>query len=335
MRDFKRTLRNVGLFLLIILVLTMASPIYYLFFATTHLYYDVDQRDSLAGQIDTFVTGASHIMYCFDPDQYDAAMGTVSYNLAGVLMSMQGRYELLEQEFQRNPVDTLILEMSLDTLTRKESYHVEGDMTLLPRLGSAGTKIRYFFQNFRPDEYDDAWSIAFANGLGDMVYDKSLDGNRGLYPSQPAVSQALTPEQIREQYRLLPIPTDPHEKELYWMDQIFRLCEEHGVRVIMITTPLPQSTIIRYDGYDQIWQMYDAIAREHGCLYIDFNLDPASKELFPDESAFYDQFHLVNGAAAAFTDLLTETIRQYDAGIDIFADDYASYEELLEQYRLS
>ena len=118
-------------------------------------------------------------------------MGTVSYNLAGVLMSMQGRYELLEQEFQRNPVDTLILEMSLDTLTRKESYHVEGDMSLLPRLGSAGTKIRYFFQNFRPDEYDDAWSVAFAHGLGDMIFDKSLDGNRGLFPSQPAVSQAV------------------------------------------------------------------------------------------------------------------------------------------------
>lgn len=335
MQDFKWTLRNMGLFLLIILVLTMTSPIYYLFFATTDLYYDIDQRDLLAGKIDTFIIGASHIAYCFDPNLYDKEMGTYSYSLAGALMSMQGRYELLEQEFQRNPVDTLIMEVSLDTLTRDMSFHIEGDMFLLPRLGSPSTKIRYFFENFRPDEYDDAWSIAFINGLGNMVFDKSLDGNRGLYPSQSPVSQQLTSAQMRQQYKQWSINTEPHENELYWMEQVFNLCQEHDVRVIMITVPISQNAIISYEGYDQIRQMYTRIAQEHGCLFIDFNLDPATKHMFPDENSFSDSFHLVNEKAFTFTKLLTETIQQYDAGVDIFADDYDSYEELLAQYCLS
>ena len=73
-------------------------------------------RKDLAGTVDYLVVGASHAQLGFVPSVLDQELGVNSYNLSSLLMPVTGRYFLLEKEIKRNPVKTVVLEVSYDTL---------------------------------------------------------------------------------------------------------------------------------------------------------------------------------------------------------------------------
>jgi len=333
MRDFRVTIRNIAVFLVIVLVLTMTPPVYYVFFNTRHYYYDNHQRDALAGKVDTLVSGASHALYSIDPKVYDQEMGTVSYSLAAVLLTMQARYELIQMELERNPVDTLILEVSYNTLTRDPSDHVEGDVYLLPRFNTAGKKIGYFLSSFRFDEWGKAYAAAFSHGISSVMSDRSFDDNRGFYPSNTGpVDFTLTAEEMAEQYHSEQVPTEPLDVNLHYLEKIVSLCREKGVRIIMVTVPVPKYSIVTYSGLEENRQCYADLAESYGFLFVDFNLHKQKDAVFPDADSFTDVFHMYSEKADDFTGMLTDTIRRYDAGEDISEDFYDSYCELLQLY---
>ena len=116
MRNFKRILKTVSLFLAVIIVLSVVFGALYLR-GENYDYQDYRERDALAGELTMLINGASYVMYGIDPDVLDAYLGANvhSYNLTTSMLTLEGRYALLKKELERNPVKTVILEVSPDT----------------------------------------------------------------------------------------------------------------------------------------------------------------------------------------------------------------------------
>ena len=120
MKNFKKACKTTVLFLLILVILS-ASVMGLFFQSESYFYQDYRERDELAGTLDTLILGSSHGLRAFVPEIMDKKLGVNSYNLAGSLMTMQGKYEMLRTEADRNPVKTVILEMAASSLTRNRS----------------------------------------------------------------------------------------------------------------------------------------------------------------------------------------------------------------------
>ena len=327
MQDFKYTLRNTAIFLAVILIALSIFPVYYVFFATDFEYYENDQRNAMAGTIDTIASGASHIMYCFNPDIYDEYMGTISYNLGGSLIPMKGRYALLEAEIARNPVKTLILEMSYNALSRGSEDDVEGNMFLIPRFPTTQQKLRYFMEHTPYADYDATYSFAFLHGLQYMVFRTESINNRGMVPGEPENLQ-VTQEEYPLIYDTMNLSTNIQEENMFYLEKIFQLCEENNIRVIMVTVPVAERFILRSTGIQQTYEQLCDVAANYACLFMDFNLHKEKLDMFPDTYAYTNETHMTTVSGSEFTELLAKTIQAYDDGEDIFSDFYSSYEQI-------
>ena len=128
MRNFKKTARAVLALLLCVLVLYAGYTAPY-FYGTAYYYQDASARSALRGSLNLLISGSSHAFRAFIPEQLDRTLGTESYNLACSMQTMEGRYRLLRKELERNPVQTVVIELSYNALTRSRAAEgPEGDL---------------------------------------------------------------------------------------------------------------------------------------------------------------------------------------------------------------
>ena len=93
----------------------------------------------------------------------------------------------------------------------------------------------------------------------------------------------------------------------------------------MIATPISRSFINEYDNLDAIYQQYQDIAQAHNCLFLDFNLYKEKADLFPEDTAYYDSKHLSISGSVTFSQLLAQTLLDYQSGQDLCDRFYTSY----------
>lgn len=165
MNNFKSAIRTCIIFLIVLTILSAAIMSAF-FIGENYYYQDSRERAELSGTLDFFVCGASHAMRGFRPDILDQELGVNSYNLSCSRQTMQGRYELLNLELNRNPAKTVVLELSYDSMTRnRDEEGPEGDMYMLGKLGGFMPRIKYFFSAIRPKEYGRMYYNYIDNGV--------------------------------------------------------------------------------------------------------------------------------------------------------------------------
>ena len=336
MHNFKKaSLAALG-FLGSVLVLFVLL-VYPYFHGQTYYYEDAAQREALAGTVDTLISGASHGYCAVSPVLLDEALGTSSYNLSGPLMPMEARARLLLKELDRNPVKTVFFELSCNAFTRtRETDGIEGDLYALPRTES----LSYFFAAFQPEEYLPALSDTMNRGF--HSWKALLTGeapaidpkNRGYLP-KPSSDLSMTPEEYRSIKNQTPVNVEAtwENKEPFF--RMVEACQERGIEVIFITTPMSHRMLAEYTELEtpHEWLLY--YAQKYQVPFWDFNL--WKEPLFPDETAFYDQYHLSEEGSQVFTALLSDCYRKYKNGEDFsdqFFDTYAALDEALDaQYQ--
>ena len=111
MRNFRRALCSV-LAVLVCFSLITAVIVFPYYAWGTYPYQDAKARKDMAGQFDLLVSSASQGLRAIDPRALDDALGCTSYDLGAPLQTMYGRYLFLKEELDRNPVKTVILELS-------------------------------------------------------------------------------------------------------------------------------------------------------------------------------------------------------------------------------
>mgnify|MGYP003101852804 FL=1 len=312
MNNFKSAIRTCIIFLIVLTILSAAIMSAF-FIGENYYYQDSRERAELSGTLDFFVCGASHAMRGFRPDILDQELGVNSYNLSCSRQTMQGRYELLNLELNRNPAKTVVLELSYDSMTRnRDEEGPEGDMYMLGKLDGFMPRIKYFFSAIRPKEYGRMYYNYIDNGVNcikKIIHGTWTNKNTKLEKGYAAYKR----------------DDDELNQDL---KKIIALCKEKNVQLILVTTPLSKVTVCRYDNLDTFKEWYENVANENGLQYYDFNLIRDKEEKLPDSSAFSDKFHLGNKGAGTFTKMFTDVLNKEAAGEDTSALFYGSYSEL-------
>lgn len=305
------------------------------FFAGENYYYqDSRERAELSGTLDFFVCGASHAMRGFRPDILDKELDVNSYNLSCSRQTMQGRYELLNLELNRNPAKTVVLELSYDSMTRnRDEEGPEGDIYMLGKLGGFMPRVKYFFSAIRPKEYGRMYYNYLDNGVNcikKIIHGTWTDKNTKLekgYAAYKRDDDELN-QNLKKIYHTRSFEETIYEPNVDYLNKIIALCKEKNVQLILVTTPLSKVTVCRYDNLDTFREWYENVAKENGLQYYDFNLIKDKEEKLPDSSAFSDKFHLGNKGAGTFTKMFTEVLNKAAAGEDTSDLFYSSYNEL-------
>lgn len=315
MRNFRRALLTVLIFAA--LIFGISVPALYAYFSDdTYYYQDAEIRAELAGEIDTLFVGASHGLRAFDPACYDAVNGTNSYNLCNPMMTMQGRYFLLQQELQRNPVRTVIMELSYNAMSRTDEIDgtKEGDWYLMGRLENTQQRFQYLREAFTLDEIPALYCDAMTRGLTcismDLGIQKSMPHasertRRGYLPASGA-DQSEPLETVVANYHRFTLSRAVEEENERYLQAIADLCRQQGIELILVVTPVTTRAATEYYGVQYVSNYYADFASQNGLRFYDCNLLQDKVERFPDETAFMDDTHLSETGAAQFSRLLAE-----------------------------
>lgn len=339
MHNFKKAvLATLALFLAVVAVFSLYTMPY--FHGTSYYYQDASVRDRLAGSLDLLVVGSSHGFRAFDTEIMDRELGCNSYNLACSMQTMRGRYFLLRKELGRNPVDTVILEVSYNALTRnRKSEGPEGDIYELGRFSNPLERLRYFFFTIYPSEYPklffdtlDRAGTAWTKFKGNAIKPYSGKGFQGM---ENSTDLTVTAEELDSLYHSSSITTTKDADDALYLEKCMELCKEKGVRLILVVTPISSQRIIRYSGFDTMLGWFRDYAKQYDCELYDFNLIKTRMEDYPMDTGFFDTTHLAQGSAEVFTNQLCEVLTMAKAGEDtsaLFLPDYAAVTELIMDY---
>lgn len=330
--ELKKVIKTTLLFLLTLAVLSAGFALFYLhteYFA----YQDAKERGELSGTVDTVYCGASFALRAFRPDTIDEDWGTSSYNLSSSRLTMKGRYLILAQELARNPVKTVVLEVSCDSLTRDRADEgPEGDLILLAKL-DAGKRPGFALQSFALPELPLLYYDLVSKGIDDgfqLLQGRLRTGNwssiRGYEPYHEPDQEFAADYAFY--YHSNALPTEAKAENLEYLDKILELCRTHGAELVLVTTPQSKSFNCIISNLDEFDAWYRDYAQRNGLRYYNFNLHQEKDALLPDADCFYDRYHLNNEGAVRFSRLFARTMADAAAGEDVDALFFGSYAEM-------
>lgn len=331
MHNFSKIiLKTLLLFIFVVLLLiAFMSPYFY---GEKYYYQDYKVRKSLSGEIDTLIVGASQALRAVKPTVLNDNLNVKSYNLSSPLMSMYGRYVLFEKEIQRNPVETVYIELSYDALTRgRKSKWFEGNVYVLGRLDNIGERLNFIRNGFTSNEYKELFSDTIQrskNSLELAPNEKIVQYETYGYLPKRANDCSLSLEERKKILNTKSIDTTIKQENLKYFNEIIALCEKKDIKVVLFVVPITENVIVKYENIDDIFSQYIELAEKYDCEYYDFNLDKKRFELYSCELSYFDDYHLSDYGAEAFSTRFSEIIKKANEGEDISNEFYKSYEEL-------
>ncbi len=329
MHNFKKIILHTALLIFFVIIILICSTLPY-FWGESYYYQDYKVRTSLSGKLDTLVIGSSHALRSIKPTVLNEKLNTKAYNLSSPLMSMYGRYVMLEKEINRNPIKTVYLEISYNALTLdRKTLGLEGDLYVLGRFDNVFERINFFTNAFTPEEYRKVLSDIIVRSKNSFSIHNTIEQYKTFgYLSMPSNNQLLSDEVKEKVKNTKVLDTKIKEESLNYFDKIIKLCKENDIRVILVVTPVTERMILEYSNLDDIFSQYIDLAKEYNCEYYDFNLDKNRMKLYSEESSFYDNTHMSDSGAEIFSNRLTEIIEDVDRGNNVSNYFLNSYTEL-------
>ena len=336
MRSFKRIFLPIICIALTFFILSTLILEPYL--QTEALYYqDSALREKLAGKIDFISVGASNGLCALDTQVLDESLGCFSYNLANSMMTLNSSIFLLEKELARNPVKTVILDISHETFSRyPELEHGEGDIITYARLSTISERIRYLLTCVPLNDWLSIYSYYFVPGAIEYTL-AGLKGEQPIYHNVdyqekgflPRINNSLqlNEHKINELYNQKEFQGNFRNKNIRQLIGLLELCKEYNVRVILVTFPRSNQNIWEVNGLDLFYDFTIKFAEKYDCEFYDTNLLKSRYELLNDTESFYDGQHMSTEGAATFTKAFCEIIKKAETE-DVSDYFYDSYEEM-------
>lgn len=333
MRSFKKVLKASVIFLALTVLLT-AIIVYPYFHGETYHYQDAYVRESLAGQLDLLICGASQAQSGIDPRVLDEKLGCNSYNLASPLLTLKSRYELLKKELERNPVDTVIVEICCDSMYYDRKWvGPEGEYYMLGRLQKPSEIVKFLLLHMRLEECADFFSDTLARGV--TAWRTRLRGGGAIGTSENYATKGFVPREPRaiqppesSKYFTESLGVKQQEENLIYFEKILALCKEKNVDAVIVSTPLPNGTLLRYGNLDEIQAQYVEVSERWDCEYYNGSLYKGKTALLSDDTDYYDVSHLSATGAETFTELLASLLERRANGEQVSDLFYDSYEQM-------
>ena len=333
MHNFKKALSTTTALILAFLI-TFAAIIAPCFDADSQC-SDAKLRRDLSGKIDYIFSGASHTFQAVDPSVIDKELGVCSYNMSSPSASMDGRYTLLEKEVYRNNLDTVVIDISFDGLTRSAaSENAVGEPMIACRLDSLSESIGYLADHtsFFNNDVENVISIFMRYGL--KAWKDKLTGqtgvlqrNKGFWPI-PAIDVRLKTEEIVETYNTEQGHIVFSEENIEQLEKMIRLCHENNIRVMVVVIPLSDAFLWQHSNMDGFLAELKLLCEKNNCPVYDFNLLRNRYEIFSDQDAFCNLTHMSESGAASFSKAFCDLVKELDVNANVDNLFYGSYDEL-------
>jgi len=315
MHNFKNLLYSIIGSLLIIAMISVVVIVPYMNSEFSY-FQDSRLRSELSGNINCIVLGASHALAGIDPNILDEKLGCNSYNLSGSMMTLDGKYYLLSKELERNPINTVILEISRDTLTRKEDEEFAiGDEPTIARLDSFVERVDYMTKCVALNDWLNIYSREFVMGLSyyQTILSNGSTANvdyqaKGYKYKSPA-DLTLSKQTAQAIYNSRKLSTDYSDKNIQKLDDIVSLCKKYNCRVVFVVVPESNALIWEWNNWDEFHKWLKQYAADNNCELYDLNLDKERNVAFTDDVSFSDADHLSAVGAQATTELLSEAMK--------------------------
>lgn len=347
MRDFKKALISTMLFLLVFVLISVIIIEPYIH--SELLYYnDASRRKDLAGSIDCEIIGASHALTSLIPNVIDENLNCSSYNLAGSLMTWKCRSAVLNEEIDRNPIKTLYLEVSYNSMVLPKKV-TESNIYTYPRIDAFSKRVNFICRNQTLLEFDVFLADAMNSGLttwegiaykiyksrGKNIknalftpYNRDLNYDNKGFLARSFSDITLSKEEVTELYAKKPLDTNFRDYNVIEMKKIVDDCRDRNIEVVVIIVPISDNFLWCHSGWDDFQTKISTLCEECDCKLYDFNLLRNRYSLFSDDKSFSDDTHLCQTGAELFSSVFCDVIKE-SAIIDPDSLFYSTYSEMI------
>ncbi len=301
-------------------------------------YNDSNVRSQLSGEIDYIFNGASHAMAAFDTKVIDERLGVCSYNLSSSAAHLSGRYFLVEKEIKRNNLDTVIIDVSFDGLSRTaRDEKATGEPYVVCKMDTASEKMKYLLSHmdFWNNEYENVLSVFMRYGLkawGTLLTGKNAstaEVNKGYNP-ESVRDVSLSDEEIMHTYQSYEGKYPFVDENIEILADMIKLCKDNGVRVFIVVVPIAEARIWADTGMDKFYSELKQLGLEYDCQVLDFNLTKNRFETLSDRTSFCNETHMSSEGAIAFSNTFADVMIAMENGEATDSLFYASYQEMRE-----
>lgn len=300
-----------------------------------------------AGSIDTVFVGSSHCYRSFDPALVDERLGTHSFNAGTSQQLPDGSYWLLREITDENDLDTVYLEMFFTGYNQQASADVPMATFLITDYmrASSPNRYRYLWEMgglaALPDLILPArHAIADPGALPELWRAKLTDGYAAgsykyvTYPGEGYRGRGFVWVDGTPQYGYYPIfSVDPAAPLSDFgrqnLTRITQLCKEKGIRLVLVTAPLPNAFAAITPNYQAYVDALREFAAQNGLEYWDFTLFKDTQALPLGHEHFADTHHLNGTGAELFTAAFCQVAAQSAAGQDVLPLFFDTLEEKL------
>lgn len=298
-----------------------------------HEMYEMGEKEE---NIDIVIAGSSQMFRAINPKVLDEELGVNAFNTASAAQCFQGTYYVLEELFKENSPRYVIWNM--DQL----SFMIDEDpvvyKSLAPYMKSVSTKIAYYLATAKDGEYLDrlflwrGYKISpdrIKNNVTKKMsteyreYDYSLvtkiknDTYEGKgYVSADPEKKVVDINKIGSVKEIVFDTSEWNEKDIRYFEKIAELCKKNNAKLIMINPPYATHARINFVGYEEWNDAVQALAKENGIEYYDFNyIKPEIFTIKPEY--FLDYVHLNGLGGEEFSKAMVKFIKLYEAGEDM------------------
>lgn len=336
MHSFKLALVKVIGFILVFTLACTPSLIYYYKYGSENNNYKPELYEQ-NGKIDFLFCGASQSVWGFVPEVMDDLCDVNSFNISSGLLSWEGRYTIIKEVVENNPVKTLVMDLSYNSFARSnDTDSIEGTILLSEHL-SFKSRVNFTMKSLSID--DTAVYIGYVLRTGSYGLVKSIFSKeqrkpefagKGYWSDKDPVSfvgKVYWQEGTYPEYKQY----DCDSESVTYLGKIMEYCEQKGITVYLVTTPYP-TRVISWSDRNGVLDVNKEIAQTYGCTLYDLNLYKDKDKFFNDETSYYDEEHLSTEGAVSCTKLLARLISENNEGIAGSNDFYHNYNEFIDAY---
>ena len=286
--------------------------------------YDIERNS-----IDVMFLGSSHARFAFNTNYFDQELKLNTFNLSSSDQTPVVGYYALKQAIEKQKPKLLVYEAywskfcSTDNTTAAtfvydylKSPTIKAEI-LLTLNGEKNYKEFVLDSLIKTYKYRNklftSLDFIMRGGLNDEpafkdynVFSDFIYKGKGYLYSDKLVTKKIIENSTftrTKDYKF-------DKKQIEYFDKTMELCKENGIKVIVVTAPLPADTIEYVKDYDIYSNKINSMAKKYDLEYIDYNLINKDGKVF-DNMCFQDSNHVNANGAIRLAENMLSTIKKY------------------------
>ena len=350
MQIFKKTLISTVLFSVCFISFSMVFLHISGLSLQKHLIYSDEIELSIPEETNYLFCGTSQCAMSIIPDIIDEQLNVKSYNVSVQALKLRGRYELLKNITRSHAIDTVVLEISLDSFTWNEDDLNEGDYNMLWYFGNyikpsyilrhpysifstQFNKLQKFYNDYMHSGFDQILAILRSNDSKkeEFQYWDNKELNRG-YEEYSCNSVELSEDEAIATMNSATLSKTYRNENVKLLKKCIALCKEQDIEVIIIVVPVSGTYIWQSnaeEGFDYFYEYLNDFCDANDCTLFDFNLLRDRHQNYSDSSAFYNTNHMGYTGAQQLSNDFCDIVSAHASGEDIGTFFYETYQKMM------